>query len=234
MVVKMKSGKITVPYDVEIGVIDYNNNGLFNDSGIDKFFIPNIEKDTLDPDDCLSWTSVYYPEIQFMLDKKLFALEKVDPKGNYATVRLLPDAADTLAKIKLVSNIFNLDFDKIEQGADGLKNTFRDNEYSMIKMWFTKCGGCIREIPEVKKLRKKYGIAVVGFNAIDSDFEIQKHISDHDIPWKQYKVEKDLLKSLGNDCSYPYNILIDKEGRVLLKEGKVENIAEYLERRLGR
>ena len=234
LVVKMKSGISTIPERIEIGVIDYNNNGIFNEKGIDKFFIPNQDKDTLDPDNCLSWTFTYHPQIKFLLDERLYSLDQVDPEGNYVEVRLLPNEVDTLAKIKLVSNVHNLNFDKIEKRADELKKVFQDNEYSMIKMWFTKCGGCIREIPKVKELREKYGVAVVGFNAIDSDFEIQKHISDHDIPWKQYKVEKDILKSLGNDCAYPYNILVGNDGKILMKETKVEKIEKYLKIQFSR
>ena len=81
-------------------------------------------------------------------------------------------------------------------------------------MWFIGCAGCLRQVPNVKTLQKKYGIAVVGFNANDSEYVIQKYSSDHEITWPQFRVKKEILNSLGNDCSYPYNILVNENGEI--------------------
>lgn len=111
-------------------------------------------------------------------------------------------------------------------------------KYVLIDFWASWCGPCIRELPKVQELYKKYkdkGFEVVGISLDDNNDAWTKAIEKHNIPWPQISD----LKGWDNEGarlyavkSIPYLILIDKDGKIIENgirtDEAIEKITELL------
>lgn len=91
---------------------------------------------------------------------------------------------------------------------------------TMINFWFTHCGGCIAEIPELNKLVEKYKEEVnfVAFS-LDSPDSVKKFLISNPFNFKhipsaaKYFTKELMIKG------FPLNFILDKNGYVIEVKG---------------
>lgn len=122
-------------------------------------------------------------------------------------------------------------------------NTITSKDYLgkvvLIDYWALWCGFCLREIPEIKKLKVKYydkGLLVVGvFN--DCRFDaLKEYVKENSINWPQLieptATEIISMHPLANKygiTALPRYMLIDKEGKLVKMAIRVEHLESKIE-----
>ncbi|TXH20237.1 MAG: TlpA family protein disulfide reductase [Chitinophagaceae bacterium] len=115
------------------------------------------------------------------------------------------------------------------EGKDIMNGSYFDlkkkrKNYILINFWGSWCAPCIKELPALKELHKKY--KNVSFLSIATDFpkdtvKLKTLIQEKKLSWPQLWIHRDTKKQdLLWDykiTAYPTTILIDPEGKIVLR-----------------
>lgn len=92
---------------------------------------------------------------------------------------------------------------------------------TLINLWFTTCPPCIREMPVLNKMKDENNDR---FNflsvTMDSKSKVNRLLEKHDFNFDHIVGSEKLTSKLGFR-HYPYNIFLDKEGRIKVIDGGV-------------
>jgi thiol-disulfide isomerase/thioredoxin len=85
---------------------------------------------------------------------------------------------------------------------------------TFLTFWFTKCAPCIKELPALRDLKKKYGNKV-NFVAItfNDAKEVELFLEKREFDFKHIVDADDFINDIGLN-TYPRNIFLDKNGIV--------------------
>lgn len=88
-----------------------------------------------------------------------------------------------------------------------------------VNFWFTSCMPCIKEIPDLNELKEEFGDKVdfvaITFNTKE---QVDKFLETRPINFVHLTNKKDALGQYGVR-SYPMNMLLDKDGKILWVDG---------------
>ena len=135
-------------------------------------------------------------------------------------------------KEKAIENIGELAPKFTARSIYGKKFKSKDllNKVVVLNFWFTSCGPCKKEIPQLNELKKQFKDKDVEFIAIalDQEYKIDKFVKQY--PFK-YNIIEDgrWLASKFDITLYPTNIIIDQEGRYqFFKSGYKKDITQAM------
>jgi len=101
----------------------------------------------------------------------------------------------------------------------------------MINFWATWCGPCRKEIPELVKLKEKYGekgLEIIGIALDEEGFQaVEPFLKQFDINYTIVTDDYSYGNELGGIYMVPTTYLVDKEGKIAFRkigEITVENI----------
>ena len=123
-----------------------------------------------------------------------------------------------IANPKLVKEKFALNFKVTSHKGDELSLDKLKGKIVLLDFWATWCGPCIREMPELKSMWKKYGgdnFVIIGINLDQNRDNFEKYIEQEEITWPQYvdgKGKADSISALYNVRAIPHTVLIDQDG----------------------
>lgn len=118
------------------------------------------------------------------------------------------------------------------ESLDGEKQTqelFSKADLTMVNVWATFCGPCLREMPELGQLNEEYadqGVQIVGIvlDAVGSDGKInqemvtkaQKVVEDTGANYVHLLPSEDLLRAgIGEIYSVPTTFFVDSKGNIV-------------------
>lgn len=91
-----------------------------------------------------------------------------------------------------------------------------------VNFWFTSCMPCIKEIPELNELKEdfegKADFIAITFN---TKIEVEKFLEKRPINFQHITDQKQNLGAFGVR-SYPMNLLLDKEGKIVFVSGMLD------------
>ncbi|MGB6267671.1 MAG: TlpA disulfide reductase family protein [Olleya sp.] len=171
----------------------------------------------------LMTNSDYKPLFYVDKDKKLKSIVFKRLKENDNTVIKNPESEFTKGEKAL---------DFIATDLDG--NTFKLSDLKgqvvVLNFWFTKCGPCVQEMPELNKLTENFKDKKVKFLAITFNQKdiIEQFLEEKDFKFTIVPNANDVVSLYGVN-SFPTSIVIDKEGKISAKEvGYRTNIESVL------
>jgi len=111
-----------------------------------------------------------------------------------------------------------------------LKSKEMDGKVVVLNFWFTTCGPCKKEIPQLNELREKYKDKNVEFIAVsyEAEYKLSEFLEQHPFTYDivedgKWIVDKFEIKS------YPSNIIIDQNGTIqFYKIGYKTDIVEMM------
>lgn len=110
------------------------------------------------------------------------------------------------------------------------------NKYVLVDFWASWCGPCRKEMPNVVKaysLYHKKGLEVVGVSFDNNKNAWIKAIAQLKMPWPQMSDIKGwdcAAAKLYNITGIPANVLLDKDGKIVAKNLREEELLETLEK----
>lgn len=123
-----------------------------------------------------------------------------------------------------------LDFIAYDLDDNPVKLSSLKGKVVVLNFWFTKCGPCIKEMPELNALTKTFDSDKVVFLALtfDKKATVNGFLSDTNFDYKILQNANDVI-TMYNVQSYPTSIVIDQDGKIMYKElGYRLNIKEVL------
>jgi peroxiredoxin len=99
----------------------------------------------------------------------------------------------------------------------------------VLNFWFTTCGGCIDEMPELNELKKSYSKSDIVFLALalDNSQAITSFLKKHSFAYTQLP-KAGVISKAYQVSLYPTSIVIDREGVIRLQHIGSENTAKVL------
>jgi peroxiredoxin len=143
-----------------------------------------------------------------------------------------------IANPKLSKEKFALSFKVTSYKGEELSLDKFKGKVVLLDFWATWCGPCREEMPEVKKMWKKYSgdnFVMIGISLDHNKAAFERYIEQEEITWPQYidgQERNNNVSRLYNVPSIPYTVLIDQYGiirAVGLRGGSLSNkISELL------
>ncbi len=112
-------------------------------------------------------------------------------------------------------------------------------QYTLVDFWFSRCRPCIESFPALKKLYAAYqpkGFEIVSIATDQTQYVPlwQKRIKEYGLPWAQYLDENAVVATKSAVSSFPTTFLLDRTGKVLLRDITPEELEKFLAARLGK
>jgi len=241
----MARGRLTLSgNELNLGIVDLNRNGLFNDEKIP--LKPNrsdLLLLDLNGDGTLNMTSsgeVLKLYDVFELDGTRYKLTEIDPYGQYVKMRVKNEAPtdffvqekeewetrfkEKVRRKEVPESIFDLVFHSIDDETISLSNL--RGEYILLNFWGEWCAPCIEEIPvlvDVHESSEFDTIVIIGMLLTYDLDEARDMMVSHRISWPQVLLTEE-IREMFNVLTYPTNILILPNGQSYLKTGIVDDI----------
>lgn len=195
----------------QIGLIDENRNGIFNDISIDKLIL--LPKKT----DSICFDPLTYAPVTVLKDETYIRINDNEylarPGQDQVELIRLRDSPDTI-HCTFNSRIPNIDIVDDQGKTMKLYELKEPNKNLIVELWFNGCRGCIKTLPELKKI-DKLSNTIVSLNVVDELTTINSFKNKHKIDWKMIKGNKTDLMKIGNLGNYPSAIIYDQEGELI-------------------
>ena len=107
-------------------------------------------------------------------------------------------------------------------------------KYTLIDYWFSHCGPCISEFPELKSLFEKYhdkGFDIKGISVDDKEnVKAWKDvIKQYNLPWEQFLDLNHYEAGKLNIDAFPTNFLLNEKGEIIAKNIEPDQLKKLLE-----
>ncbi len=131
------------------------------------------------------------------------------------------------------------DFDVKDLDGKPLSVSGYKGKVVLIDFWATWCGPCVGELPNVLKTYEKHhpkGLEIVGISLDQNKERLTKFLGDKQVTWRQYfdglGWQNKLAKKYGVN-SIPATYLLDKEGKIIAKDLRGEELEQAVAKALG-
>ncbi len=106
-------------------------------------------------------------------------------------------------------------------------------KYTLIDFWYSNCSPCIGQFADLKTIYEKYkgqGFEIIGISAdkVKDKQNWQNIINKHQLIWPQYWDINGQETSKLSINTFPTNFLLDSEGKIIKKNIRPVELAEFL------
>jgi peroxiredoxin len=200
--------------------------------------------------------SSFAPEISNLIKNNtdkytcLIAIQELNPEEyketfialNEGLSKKYPNNQQVMMFSKMVDNMLKLQVGQIapeialaDTSGKIITLSSLKGKYVLIDFWASWCGPCRKEMPNVKRLYEKYknkNFEILGVS-LDRDRSAWiKAIKDDGLPWLHISDLKFWECEAARDYNVqaiPYTVLVDKDGKIIAKELRGEELEKKLE-----
>ncbi len=186
-----------------------------------------------------------YLEVFENLDKALAILRQL--QADYPETEVAKNMDDIIASLdKQLAAAATLSVGRVfpaiaEQDLDGKPLTLEAHrgKVVLVDFWATWCGPCVAELPNVLAAYEKYrgkGFEIVGISLDQDKDALTTFISEKKMAWPQFFDGKGWENKLSQEfgiSSIPATFLLDKEGRIVAKDLRGDELDQELARLLN-
>ena len=104
-------------------------------------------------------------------------------------------------------------------------------KYVVVEFWASWCLGCRVEYPKLKKIYASYkpqGLEILGVSADGQAKNWKAAVKRDELPWTNLWINKSKVRKDYNISNLPFNLLLDKQGRIIAKKLTPEQLEAKL------
>lgn len=127
------------------------------------------------------------------------------------------------------------DFNVLTHEGDSVSLASLRGKNVYVDFWGTWCGGCIMEIPNIKKLREYYSsedLYIIGLAAYDDQEKLSKFLKENPLNYPTALIGETLVSDYGVR-SFPSSFLIDKTGEVIAKNLRGKDLIDQVKSKIN-
>jgi hypothetical protein len=222
---------------VQIGLMDWNCNGLFND--IDTISEDNFHSDRIligiygngiISDRLSAGAVVILPETLIPINGNIYQIVEVEPAGKFIKIKKTDKTYQILKKGDLLPD---LEFTLFNNEKTSLRKQIVSGKYNLIDIWGFWCKGCILAISKLKILDSIYSdkLNIIGLHDNESSKKLANQtVKKYDIKWTLGYLTSEIEKKLLSSGGFPYYVLVDKEGKILKFDTGLDEVEEIFKK----
>ncbi len=151
-------------------------------------------------------------------------------KALYDDIENVKKSTNTFRPItpeEAITSLEKLEFTLKDLGGKDVisSDVFKQNKLTMVNIWATFCGPCIREMPDLQQIHEELqdeGVSVLGIigDTPDADNEVaaKKIIETKGVNFINVIPDEDIKDNLiGGIAGYPTSLFVDSEGKIVGK-----------------
>lgn len=109
-------------------------------------------------------------------------------------------------------------------------------KYVVVEFWASWCLACRIEYPKLKKIYQHYkshGLEILGVSDDDKVQQWKAAVARDQLPWKNLWIGKNKVRKDYNISNLPFNLLLDRQGRIVAKKLTPEALESKLKELLA-
>lgn len=227
---KIKYGVIKNETDsFNIALFDVNNNGAFNEKGIDLMMVNSkIESNYFIPITNSSAKKISTENVVKLRDNIFYEITHIDPLGDYLLIEKL-NKNSTKNYIKIFDKIPDESFINADSVLLHLKSFCNKGKYTYINILTEFCRPCIKKIPAIDSLSIKYSDKITIISLLDrGNYQDLKNLIKQFNIHSLYGLSNQKINYEINANGYPYGVLFDKEGNVIKEIRFDDELEDFL------
>lgn len=112
-------------------------------------------------------------------------------------------------------------------------NFYRKNKYTLVDLWYSHCGPCIAQFPDLKELYEEYkskGFDIIGISTDQTNYrkDWQNIINKYQLLWPQYWDMNGQESAKLSINAFPSSFLLDNQGNIIKKDIRPVELAKFL------
>ncbi len=115
------------------------------------------------------------------------------------------------------------------------KLNFDKNKYTLVDFWFSNCGPCISQFPQLKSIYDTYknkGFGIIGISTDENESEWKNAIANYDLNWQQIWDKENYTSGKLLISGFPSNFLIDSNGTIIESNIEIFRLKQFLQNKL--
>lgn len=209
-----------------VGLLDVNNNGIFNESGIDKFVVANrIGEFDFIADPGLS--SAISDTLKIQLGSQVIGVKSIKEDGS----QFIAEFSDLPIHTPVsVSNFPDTNLVSIQGVNVNTKTFFQKYSYSVVDFFGLWCRGCIAQMPQLLDFIKtnEGRIGLMSLNVGDSSTAITAYFRSKGYNYEDvFSVADSLLNRL-SVIGFPTYMLVDRTGKIIFTASSVSALNNFI------
>jgi thiol-disulfide isomerase/thioredoxin len=200
-----------------IALQDWNNNGRFDDAGIDKILIADsIGTEINDRKQIYRYTIGTDTTLQY--NGVTFVITEVDPAGRFVKLKKSTDQQHTANQIILKPGMTmpNFTFD-LFSGTQSHWNDVRPaGKYVLLDFWGTWCKPCLEQTDQLKSMYEAFAdkLEIIGLAHQDNRGKAVEYVSGKKLTWIQGFADDKVVAQF-SILNFPYYILVNPKNRII-------------------
>lgn len=219
---------------VQIGLMDYNCNGLYNDidtvspnnNKSDKILTGEYGNSIISSNPCDGAVALL-PETLFKINNQVYLVKEVEQTGKY----IILEETDKPYNILSAGDKFpDLELTLFNDDEANLKELIISGKYNLIDIWGFWCKGCVLSLPQLKEFDSIYSdrFNIIGLHCYKtSKKKAREFVEKNEMKWTQGFLNANIEKTLLSN-SYPFYILIDTNGKIVKFNIRLNEVEEIL------
>ncbi|MDE0644626.1 MAG: TlpA disulfide reductase family protein [Gammaproteobacteria bacterium] len=170
------------------------------------------------------------------LDTDIFQSRAAPKRDMIANLLKARKLAKTIVPGTSIPNFVLPDVSGEQHSLEGILTQY---EVVLVDFWASWCGPCIEQFPHLKELHAEFqdkGFEVVGVSIDETAEEWQEATETYEFPWINLAELKDFTGPVAVEFGVewiPMSYVLDSEGCILKKDLETDELADFLNARLG-
>ena len=179
------------------------------------------------------WELITSVQARYKPIYELAFMEFSDVIKNSLTGRVLAKKLTTADHLNIGDTFPPLQLLDTADVQQGIPKISPSTKYTLIDFWFTHCGACRSQFPELKKIYKahrKNGFEIIGISTDQKQYvdSWKKMIVETGLNWLQYLDIGGVTSSTLAINSFPRNYLLDKDGKIIKVDISMDDLKTFL------
>jgi len=209
-----------------IGLHDYDCNGLYNNKDEDRIMIGDYTSGKIGPD-YFEGGLIFNDTVQLYLNGLIYEVLNIEQTGKYIQ---LVKSNKPYNKPLWIGDVMP-DFTVYDKQAKkiSLHKLMEKDKYIVLDFWTTYCKGCIDAADFIHTFKESHTnkVQIIGVNCNFYKKEIQNIPYFEKMNWLHVFASDELINAFNVSC-YPFYLLIDKKGTIVLMGNSFTEIKEYI------
>ena len=198
-----------------VGLIDRNDNGIYNEAGVDKLILcPYGSASTIISSSSSKFEAYLQPRTCFRVNRDIYEIFSIDESGTQIGMRKTDPREGLVESASINTFLPNVLVEDLEGKRVPLRKSRPPGEQLYILFWSLgpDRGELLLELD--REYKSGSGFNIVAINMLDKKTSVVSFIEQHNVEIPCYFAVEDTCAELGCFAALPFGIWVDEQGNI--------------------